>query len=859
MTCWDMLNIAPTFDQRKIKGAYAKLLQKYHPEEDPAGFQKLRSAFEEAFEKSKNMDCGPSRCASDAQQARETGTENAPGRIIQCADPSLTRPENPAELTDDEAFYAGAPETLAPERMAAIESLYADFSKRIDMARWQAIFADLRRWPVDARLQLGFSLFGFLAQNPWVPPLVWALGQELFDWNGVQADLCKRYGENMVDAVFWRIRNYRWLPDFDSIPVSAGVDYDTYLYHRERGADAIIQGDLAKAEEHLTRGSALLQGDCRLQRLAVHCSRMAGDQQAALTACEALLRGHPGDLDGRLQHAALLLAAGSVSPALSAFQAVLGIAPEHPAGLIGLARCHIALGNLFEAQKLLEAALDQCPDHIEAHMEMLRVCHRLIEKYVRQLEKQSLSPNLLLQIAEACLGAGLCREADKMIADNIGKLPDSGVYLVWARICNHLEQPEKALALFDQAQQVAEKNGENYYNILIHKGIFNCHRKAFQQAIVDLEQARDMSQPVIDARVWRYLADAYYQTDAFDASIEHYNALIDADDSEPSYYFDRGCAYFSKQEYTSALGDFQTVLQREYYSFARLWIAKCFVEMKQYEPALEALDAAKDFEPVCGENFYYSARCAFECGDAEGARGQIDQSLALDPEDVAAQRLAGYIYDALGDESRALDCFRMYLRQPDASPMNGIWAGYYCIAKNKIAEAVKYLEPILEVEEDPWIMLGLADILCTLGKTKRALAYIERYFAAMEKSTEAIDDIAFYLRGKLMLVRYWNQPRKSLPDLHRACELEACDMAFYFLSLAYFDLRDLPNSEKFARAARDRDPNNPDFCNLVEGIERFRGFGRLRQKLVNANAMEIWKPTQPEPWYAVGDFTDLGY
>jgi menaquinone-dependent protoporphyrinogen IX oxidase len=129
----------------------------------------------------------------------------------------------------------------------------------------------------------------------------------------------------------------------------------------------------------------------------------------------------------------------------------------------------------------------------------------------------------------------------------------------------------------------------------------------------------------------------------------------------------------------------------------------------------------------------------------------------------------------------------------------------------------------------------------------------------VEKLSEEFDDIAFYLRGKLKLACSRYRPQESLSDLHQACELGACDMAFYFLSLAYFDLRDLPNSEMFARAALDRDPANPDFRKLVEGIERYKRFGWLRKRLVCLKAIKIWEPTRPEPWYAVGDFKELGY
>ena len=49
MDCWHILQIAPTSDERAIKRAYAKLLKTTRPDDDAAGYQRLREAFDEAL------------------------------------------------------------------------------------------------------------------------------------------------------------------------------------------------------------------------------------------------------------------------------------------------------------------------------------------------------------------------------------------------------------------------------------------------------------------------------------------------------------------------------------------------------------------------------------------------------------------------------------------------------------------------------------------------------------------------------------------------------------------------------------------------------------------------------------------
>ncbi|PWQ93689.1 RDD family protein [Leucothrix arctica] len=48
MDCWEVLGIEPRSDKKTIKIAYAKLLKKTRPDEDPEGFQRLHSAYKEA-------------------------------------------------------------------------------------------------------------------------------------------------------------------------------------------------------------------------------------------------------------------------------------------------------------------------------------------------------------------------------------------------------------------------------------------------------------------------------------------------------------------------------------------------------------------------------------------------------------------------------------------------------------------------------------------------------------------------------------------------------------------------------------------------------------------------------------------
>jgi hypothetical protein len=62
---WEELGIVPTADPKAIRRAYAGRLRGLDPDQDPAGFQRLRQAFEAALSQAEQ----PARAAP--QRARE--------------------------------------------------------------------------------------------------------------------------------------------------------------------------------------------------------------------------------------------------------------------------------------------------------------------------------------------------------------------------------------------------------------------------------------------------------------------------------------------------------------------------------------------------------------------------------------------------------------------------------------------------------------------------------------------------------------------------------------------------------------------------------------------------------------------
>lgn len=854
MTCWQILGIQPTVDPKQIKSAYAKLLPRYHPEDDSAGFQKLREAFEDALEKSRLLD--RHNCSYDedhlASKKREASCSFPPEPVTSTVCRSFQPPENERKAHLD---AENTPESMIQVYMNQVAARYATFSERVDVVQWEALFNETLLWPIDAKVLLGYHLFHFFSKNPWIPPVVFGLCDQYFSWRNLQSELYETFSEEMVDRMLWRINNCLWSLKYEDIPLLPNVDYDAYLAHRQGLSNALIQGDLEKARIELKIASATVNGDADLQRLAIVTGLQANDRTSALASSQVMVEDHPDNLDGLLHHACLLFESGNVAEAIHAFHRVLKPAPNHLAGLCGLAQCHLALDNLFEAQKLFENALEQCPDHVAAHMELLKVYHLQIKKLSPCLADDKADLKKLKRLAEAYHKADMNQQAEQVLTTRLANSSDSDTFLLWAHVLAGCGQTDMALEKFNRAQTLAIQRGENQYNVFLHRGIFHYSRDAFELAVTDLEQVVSMRRSAIDRQVWYHLAEAYQKIGANEKAIQFLDDLIEFGPTEPDTYHSRGCAYFSLNNYRMALRDFEAELERGYYSNARIWIIKCLVKLKDLEQASEMLDASEDFYSNDSEFYYYRAFVAYKQDDCETACLQIQKSLDIDSDSADSQYLAAFIYWKINDKKHALQYFDAFFHHPHGYPEKKWAVVQYCIEINKFKNAIAYVEALVQLNDSPDLLLILAELFLITGREKPALKYINLYFSRCDGETDKIDTIAYYLRGKIKYFSCRLRFTKPLNDLQKACDEDVCNMAFFFLSLVYFDLREYEKAEKFALAALSREPSNPDFKKLTDGIKRFQKFGWFRKSLISSRAYNLWTPTVAEPMYTLDKFS----
>lgn len=137
MSCWTLLDIAPTDDIQAIRLAYRTRLPTFHPETDPAGFQALREAYEQALRLAREQPQAPPADSTEVGAQADVGTVHEAEAV------------DDARRQRDEAFQA-------------FETLLDTPRTRFDLEAWQAYVVRLDDLPLDALDDLGWDILALL-------------------------------------------------------------------------------------------------------------------------------------------------------------------------------------------------------------------------------------------------------------------------------------------------------------------------------------------------------------------------------------------------------------------------------------------------------------------------------------------------------------------------------------------------------------------------------------------------------------------------------------------------------------------------------------------------------------------------
>lgn len=148
--CFDVLGIAPTKDETKIKKAYRKLLHLVNPEDDMQGFQRLRGAYEEACRYAKKKEGARKKSASE-------------------------------------------------QFMDRCRELYDSFFRRIRPEEWEELFEEPVCVNLDTEEEVRKAFLTFLMEHFHFPAQVWTCIDRTFNISGDRNVLTEWLPEDFVD------------------------------------------------------------------------------------------------------------------------------------------------------------------------------------------------------------------------------------------------------------------------------------------------------------------------------------------------------------------------------------------------------------------------------------------------------------------------------------------------------------------------------------------------------------------------------------------------------------------------------------------------------------------------------------
>ncbi|MWC29676.1 CDC27 family protein [Paenibacillus sp. MMS18-CY102] len=271
MSIWTILEIEQTTDLAAIKKAYARKLKLHHPEDDPAGYQQLRQAYDIAIKNAKRAarlareaddddDALPEQVPAEPAAAEPVledshshpaprvvwpdGDENhhddnsrsmpTPRAVWPDGDedhheddshsqpaPRIVWPDGDENHHEDDSRSAPTPRTIrvredshheSPAMLVqnfinSMQAIYDDFASRINAEKWRSLLSSDVLWRVGTYDYFQTAILEFLTRRHHLPKTVWLLLDHHFSWSQNKQELLEQKPNPILPYIFQQLES----------------------------------------------------------------------------------------------------------------------------------------------------------------------------------------------------------------------------------------------------------------------------------------------------------------------------------------------------------------------------------------------------------------------------------------------------------------------------------------------------------------------------------------------------------------------------------------------------------------------------------------------------------------------------
>lgn len=699
MDIWKILGIEPTKDKSILKQAYRKCLQTVNPEDDAQGFMELRAAFEQAN-----------------------------------------------KLADMEDMPTGEEMTPLEQR---IFNVYSDFSKRISIDAWEALFDEDAFVVLDSSEESFTALIHFLMKHYYLPKRVWRYIVHKFEIRERRRELCEQFPAEFIDYMI----NNATFDDLISYDLFEGDDsqFDDYLTYYYRLDAAIRKHESDKLDKYFDLLAAMDVSHPYLEiahiRVALQNLRDDADNQGILVTAvtknheeklkalektaHALQEMYPVDLVILHTCGDLALVQNHLEEAKYYYDKTLALAKDNYIVKGKQAELAFCMGDYIKSRDLYLELLriNHYDNHVRAGMIRANAC--LIEQYKKKLEENPDDTDTSIEMAWSHYQSYHFEEAIECVKDivPVGKQIFE-VHNVRGRSYLCLEQYEKAI--------------DDFF--------------IWKEAIEGLD-SEDNSEETKKLRkrlpyVNFLISDCYLKTKKYEQARKYLDLAMATEHDEIILSFEAKCELeYKTQNYEACIDACEALISRDERSFiAYMFSAKASFELNYIKESFVACERAINLYPYVAEPYSLEAQIYIKAGQTELAKKTLDRFRAfgiesdeLDFCDASILELDNKHEEIVALLTKTVE--RANTVHTDKEDFEEIlmMLAFHLERLGRYAEAKTYYERVFEINPDHLIVNG------RLGIIYRKLSMFDSALACINKQLEIRKHPLYYIEQGMIL------------------------------------------------------------------------------------------------------------